>query len=41
VATKVCRYHAQNVELIMKFETFYQGLLTKRDKLGDQSCRIP
>jgi hypothetical protein len=27
--------HAQNVRFYMKFDTFFHGLLTKKDKLGD------
>jgi hypothetical protein len=29
------RYYAQNVKFIMKFDTFFYGLLIKRDKLVD------
>jgi hypothetical protein len=33
------RYHAQHVKFNMKFHTFFHGLLTKRDKLGDHCSR--
>jgi hypothetical protein len=29
------RCHAKNVKFNIKFDTFFHGLLTKRDKLGD------